>query len=341
MTDTSPTLTDADRAAITTARALAMDAVQNAGSGHPGTAMALAPLAHLLFQRHIRHDPAQPDWEGRDRFVLSCGHVSILLYTQLHLTGYDVTLDDLKQFRSLGSRTPGHPEYGQTAGVETTTGPLGQGLATAVGMAMGFARQRGVYDADAAPGQSPFDRNVWVVCSDGDLQEGLSYEAAALAGHHKLGQLVVVFDDNRIQIEGSTELAAGEDMAARFESQGWGVRSVGLSADGDIDTAALEGALAAAKAETDRPSLVILRSTIGWPAPHASNTAGSHGAPLGADEVAATKVILGIDPATSFVVSEEVYAHTRQALERGQELRKNWEVRAGHWSEHAPEQAAA
>jgi len=217
-----------DHRAVVAARLLAADAVERARSGHPGTAIALAPVATLLFQKHLRHDPTRPDWAGRDRFVLSCGHASILLYTQLFLTGYDVTLDDLKEFRTLGSRTPGHPEYGHTAGVETTTGPLGQGLATAVGMAMGFAHERATFDADAAQGQSPFDRRVWVLASDGDLQEGLSYEAGALAGRFGLDNLTVIYDDNDIQIEGGTALTSVEDAAARFGAQGWHVDRVEL-----------------------------------------------------------------------------------------------------------------
>lgn len=333
------TSVDLDRAAVTTARTLAIDAVEAAGSGHPGTALALAPAAHLIFQRHLRHDPTMPLWSGRDRFVLSCGHASILLYTQLFLTGYDVTLEDLKAFRRLGSRTPGHPELGHTDGVEMTTGPLGQGLATAVGMAMALRRERDTYDPDAAPGRSPFDRTVWVLASDGDLQEGLSYEAGALAGHHRLGNLVVVFDDNRIQIEGGTDLSTSEDTAARFRAQGWTVDHVDLAPDGDIDVESLDRALTRATTNRERPSLIMLRSQIAWPAPNAVNTAASHGAPLGPREAAATKEVLGVDP-TAFTVPDEVLDHTRKAVHRGTGLRADWERAVAAWEHSHPEAAA-
>ncbi|MFD5316200.1 transketolase [Streptomyces sp. NPDC127098] len=334
---TEPALGPTDRQAVAVARALAMDAVEAAGSGHPGTAMALAPVAHLLFQRHLRHDPADPDWEGRDRFVLSCGHASILLYTQLHLTGYDLDLDELRRFRRLDSRTPGHPEYRHTAGVEMTTGPLGQGVATAVGMAMALRR-----DAARLAGAAPeaTDRTVWVLASDGDLQEGVSYEAGALAGRHRLDNLVVVWDDNRIQIEGSTDLATREDTAARFAAQGWAVRQVGLAEDGDVDSDALDAALTAARAERGRPTLVVLRSRIAWPAPHAVDTPAAHGAPLGADEVAATKRRLGVALAP-FTVPPEVRAHTRRARERGAALHRAWDEALDAWRAAHPERAAA
>lgn len=294
--DSPAPLSAADRRAIATARGLALDAVERAGSGHPGTALALMPAAHLLFQRHLRHDPADPSWEGRDRFVLSCGHVSAMLYTQLHLTGYGPTLDDLRAFRSLGSLTPGHPEYGHTPGVEMTTGPLGQGLATAVGMAMALKRDEARQAPEGADAPPLPRRTVWVLCSDGDLQEGISSEAGALAGRHRLDNLVVLWDDNGIQIEGGTDLATHEDIGARFTAQGWTVRTVGLAADGDIDTTALDAALAAARAEENGPSLVVLKSRIAWPAPNAVDTPASHGAPLGSQETALTKSALGLDP---------------------------------------------
>nr|WP_228447629.1 transketolase [Streptomyces paludis] len=337
------------------ARALAMDAVESAGSGHPGTALALAPVAHLLFQRHIRHDPADAAWEGRDRFVLSCGHASILQYTQLYFTGYGLDLDDLRSFRQLGSLTPGHPELGHTTGVEMTTGPLGQGVATAVGMAMALKRDEGRFTGDsggsgsgsgsgsgdnAGDGTGIPARTVWVLCSDGDLQEGISYEAGALAGRHRLDNLVVVWDDNSIQIEGSTDLTTREDTAARFAAQGWYVQTVGLGADGDIDTDALDGALSTAHATEGRPSLIVLKSQIAWPAPHAVNTPAAHGAPLGAAEVAATKALLGV-AAEPFTVPADVLEHTRAALGRGAELHRAWDKALAEWSAAHPERAAA
>lgn len=325
----SPVVDDLDARGVAVARALAMDAVEAAGSGHPGTAMALAPVAHALFQRHLRHDPNDPAWPGRDRFVLSCGHASILLYTQLVLTGYDLPLDELTRFRRLGSRTPGHPELGHTPGVEMTTGPLAQGVATAVGMALALRRERDLFDPDAPAGTSPFDRTVWVLASDGDLQEGLSYEAAAIAGHHRLDNLVVVFDDNRIQIDGSTGLASSEDVVGRFEAQGWDVQVVALAPSGDVDVAALDRALDRAHHRTRCPQLVVLRSQIAFPAPHAVNTAASHGAPLGADEVAATRPLLGAgDP---FTIPADVLAHTRDAARRGAELHHAWDERLAAW----------
>ncbi len=319
-----------DHPVVVAARLLAADAVERAKSGHPGTAIALAPVAALLFHKHLRHDPAAPTWRGRDRFVLSCGHASILLYTQLHLAGYDVTMDDLAQFRTLGSRTPGHPEYGHTAGVETTTGPLGQGLATAVGMAMAFAHERAVFDADAAPHESVFDRRVWVLASDGDLQEGISAEAAALAGRHALENLTVVFDDNDIQIEGDTTLTSSEDTAGRFRAHGWDVQRVELARDGDVDVEALDAALGAAP--QGKPRLIILKSQIAFPAPHAMNTAGSHGAPLGADEVAHLRAALGVD--TEPFTTDAVVADARDGLvRRGAAAHREWDERFAAWSE--------
>ncbi|OIH99560.1 MULTISPECIES: transketolase [unclassified Curtobacterium] len=329
--------TDVGRNAIDTARMLAIDAVEAAGSGHPGTAAALAPVAHLLFQEHIRHDPASPEWPGRDRFVLSCGHASILLYTQLFLTGYGLTVDDLRAFRSAGSRTPGHPEFGHTPGVETTTGPLGQGLATAVGMAMALKRDRARLDPDSPAGTSPFDQRVWVLASDGDLQEGISYEAGALAGRHGLGNLTVVYDDNDIQIEGSTTLTSSEDTGARFAAQGWRVDHVATTPDGDVDLATLHRVLSGER--DDRPHLVVLASQIAWPAPNATGTAASHGAPLGAAETAATRAALGIDR-EPFDVPAEVLAHTRRAVDRGEALRAAWDTAFAAWTDAHPQAAS-
>lgn len=329
-----------DERAIAVARALAVDAVEAAGSGHPGTALALAPVAHLLYQRHIRHDPADAAWEGRDRFVLSCGHASILQYTQLYLTGYGLQLDDLRRFRQLDSLTPGHPEYGHTAGVETTTGPLGQGVATAVGMAMALKRDEGRLAGTGPAADGVPARTVWVLCSDGDLQEGISYEAGALAGRHRLDNLVVIWDDNSIQIEGTTDLTTREDIPARFAAQGWFVQTVGLAADGDVDADALDAALSTARAHTGRPSLIALKSQIAFPAPNAVNTAASHGAPLGAAEAAAVKAELGIAD-EPFTVPAEVLQHTRRALLRGAELHRAWDAALAAWEAANPERAAA
>lgn len=330
----SPSLSSLADRAVVTARLLAVDSVEKAKSGHPGAALSLAPVVDLLFQKHIRHDPTDPSWSGRDRFVLSCGHASMLLYTQLYLTGYDLTLDDLKAFRTLHSRTPGHPEYGDTPGVDATTGPLGQGITMAVGMAMAFAHQRAVYDADAPAGESPFDRRVWVLASDGDLQEGISYEAGALAGRHQLSNLTVIYDDNDIQIEGSTSLTTSEDAAARFAAQGWRVSRVGRGADGDIDVATLDAVLSAPGDE--RPHLVVLKSQIAWPAPNARGTAASHGAPLGSSEVEGVRAQLG-DFSAPFDVDPEVLAYTRRAVDRGHELHTAWDAQSAAWGAAHPE----
>jgi transketolase len=300
-----------DAAAVVAARLLAADAVEAAGNGHPGTAMSLAPVAHLLFQRYLTHDPSDPAWIGRDRFVLSCGHSSLTLYIQLFLTGYGLELDDLKQFRTWGSLTPGHPEFGHTAGVETTTGPLGQGVANAVGMAMAARREAGLLDPEAAPGSSVFDHRVFVLASDGDLQEGVSAEASSFAGHQALGNLVLIYDANRISIEGDTDLSFTEDVAARYAAYGWHVQEVDLASNGDVDLVALSVSLDAAVVETGRPSLIVLRSVIAWPAPHAQGTSASHGAKLGADEVAATKEALGADPAATFAIDGRCEASVR------------------------------
>ncbi|WP_228993126.1 transketolase [Streptomyces sp. DH8] len=333
--------TDVDQRAVDTARVLAADAVQKVGNGHPGTAMSLAPAAYTLFQKVMRHDPADAEWTGRDRFVLSAGHSSLTLYIQLYLAGYGLELDDLKAFRTWGSKTPGHPEYGHTTGVETTTGPLGQGVANAVGMAMAARYERGLFDPDTAPGASPFDHMVWVVAGDGCLQEGISAEASSLAGHQKLGNLVLLWDDNHISIEGDTETAVSEDTLKRYEAYGWHVQRVDQLPNGDLDPAGLYAALQAAKAETERPSFIAARSIIAWPAPNAQNTEAAHGSALGDDEVAATKRVLGFDPEQTFEVSDEVIGHTRQALDRGREARAEWDKAFAAWRTANPERAAS
>ncbi|MEU7563829.1 transketolase [Streptomyces eurythermus] len=331
--------TDLDRRAVDTARLLAADAVQKVGNGHPGTAMSLAPAAYTIFQKVMRHDPADPEWTGRDRFVLSPGHTSLTLYTQLFLAGYELELDDLKAFRTHGSKTPGHPEYGHTAGVETTTGPLGQGVANAVGMAMAARYERGLFDPDAPAGTSPFDHTIWAIVSDGDLQEGVSAEASSLAGHQKLGNLVFLYDDNHISIEGDTATAFSEDVLKRYEAYGWHTQRIEPTAEGDIDAPALYRALKAAQAETGRPSIIAMRTIIAWPAPNARNTEASHGSALGEEEIAATKRLLGFDPEQTFEVSDEVLTHTRRALDRGAEAHAAWDKRIAEWRAAQPERA--
>jgi transketolase len=332
--------TDLDRRAVDTVRVLAADSVQKVGNGHPGTAMSLAPAAYLIFQRYLRHDPADPSWLGRDRFVLSPGHSSLTLYIQLFLSGYGLALSDLQSFRTWGSLTPGHPEHGHTAGVETTTGPLGQGLATAVGMAMGARYERGLLDPDASAGASPFDHTVWVIASDGDLEEGVTSEASSLAGTQRLGNLNVVWDDNRISIEDDTAVAFSEDVVARYAAYGWHVQSVDVLPDGDVDVAGLAAALDAARAETGRPSFIRLRTVIGWPAPTLRNTFKAHGSALGDAEVRATKELLGFDPEKTFEVADDVLAHAREVKARGADLRAAWDVRYAAWREAQPERAA-
>ncbi|NUP15294.1 MAG: transketolase [Streptomyces sp.] len=331
--------TELDRRAVDTARLLAADAVQKVGNGHPGTAMSLAPAAYTLFQKVMRHDPADPEWTGRDRFVLSPGHTSLTLYTQLFLAGYELELDDLKAFRTHGSKTPGHPEYGHTAGVETTTGPLGQGVANAVGMAMAARYERGLFDPEAPQGESPFDHTIWAIVSDGDLEEGVSAEASSLAGHQKLGNLVFLYDDNHISIEGDTATAFSEDVLKRYEAYGWHVQRIEPALGGDIDVAELYGALRAAQAETERPSIIAMRTIIAWPAPNAQNTEASHGSALGAEEIAATKRVLGFDPERSFEVAGEVLAHSRRALDRGAEAHAAWDKQLGTWRTANPGRA--
>ncbi|MBF6414445.1 transketolase [Nocardia cyriacigeorgica] len=325
--------TDLDTKAVDTIRVLAADAVQNAGNGHPGTAMSLAPLAYVLYQRVMRHDPTDPSWVGRDRFVLSCGHSSLTQYIQLYLAGFGLELDDLKNLRKWGSLTPGHPEFRHTDGVEITTGPLGQGLASAVGMAMAARRERGLFDPDAAPGASPFDHYIYVIASDGDLEEGVTSEASSLAGTQQLGNLVVIYDDNKISIEDDTTIAFTEDVAARYAAYGWHVQTV----EGGEDVVAIEAALEAAKAETGKPSIIVLRTVIGYPAPTKMNTGASHGAALGGDEVAATKKILGFDPEQSFQVDDAVIAHTRKAIERGRQAHEQWQRSFDAWAQANPE----
>ena len=326
-----------DDKAVKVARALAMDAVQKVGNGHPGTAMSLAPVAYTLFQRFLRHDPSDPNWIGRDRFILSCGHSSLTLYIQLLFSGYGLTIEDLKAFRTWGSQTPGHPEYGHTAGVETTTGPLGQGVANAVGMAMAARYERGLLDPNAAPGTSPFDHNIWVICSDGDLQEGVSAEASSLAGTQELGALKVIYDDNRISIEGDTHYAFTEDVSARYRSYGWNVIEVSAKSDGDVDRESLERAMSAAISEVEKPTLIRLKSVIAWPAPKARNTAKSHGSALGSDEVAATKAELGL-PNEDFYFPKDVEEHVRKVAIRNKDLRRKWEETFKSWKLKFPEQ---
>jgi len=330
---------DLDDKAVAIARGIAMDAVQKVGNGHPGTAMSLAPVAYALFQRFLRHDPKDPNWIGRDRFILSCGHSSLTLYIQLLFSGYGLTLDDLKSFRTWGSLTPGHPEYGHTLGVETTTGPLGQGVANAVGMAMAARYERGLLDPDATKGESVFDHNIWVICSDGDLQEGVSAEASSLAGVQELGNLKVIYDDNRISIEGDTHYAFTEDVSMRYRSYGWHVIEVSAKADGDVDRVAIEAAMGEALLITDKPTLIRLRTVIAWPAPKARNTAKSHGSALGADEVAATKIELNL-PAQDFYFPEEVEKHVRRVQERSAELKSNWQADFSKWQSTNPQRAA-
>ena len=331
--------TATDARAVDLIRVLAMDSVQKAGSGHPGTAMSLAPAAYLLYQRLLRHDPADPNWPGRDRFVLSCGHSSLTLYIQLYLSGYGLTLDDLKGYRTWGSITPGHPEHRLTPGVETTTGPLGQGLGNAVGMAMGARREHGLLDPDAALGASLFDHYVYCFVSDGDIEEGISHEASSLAGHQKLGNLIVLYDDNTISIEDDTNIAKSEDVCARYEAYGWHVQRLTWRApDGGYheDVEALYRAFLAAREHTEAPSLIALRTIIGWPAPHKQNTGAAHGSALGVDEVRATKEVLHFDPDVDFPAEDEALARARQVAERGKTARAEWEGDFAEWAAADP-----
>jgi transketolase len=333
-----PAWQELDEKAVAVARALAMDAVQKVGNGHPGTAMSLAPVAYTLFQRFLRHDPKDPNWLGRDRFVLSCGHSSLTLYIQLLFSGYGLTLDDLKSFRTWGSQTPGHPEYGHTPGVETTTGPLGQGIANAVGLAMAARFKRGLLDPKEEIGESPFDHNIWVICSDGDIQEGVSAEASSLAGTQQLGSLKVIYDDNRISIDGDTHNAFTEDVSGRYRAYGWNVLEVAALNDGNVDRDSLEKAMAIACEEHKRPTLIRLKSVIAWPAPNAKNTAKSHGSALGDEEVIATKKALGL-PDQKFYYPNEVHNHVQNVMKRNSEYRKIWESKFESWREANPDKS--
>lgn len=339
MTETLTPWTELDDRAVAYARALAMDAVQKVGNGHPGTAMALAPVAYTLFQRHLVHDPQDPKWLGRDRFILSCGHSSLTLYTQLFYSGYGVEMKDLQEFRTWGSLTPGHPEYGHTAGVETTTGPLGQGVANGVGMAMAARYERGLLDPDAPTGKSIFDHQIWVICSDGDLEEGVSAEASSLAGTQALGALNIIYDDNRISIEGDTHVAFTEDVSARYRAYGWDVIDVPALPDGNVDLPALEKAMIAAKSIQTKPTLIRMKSVIAWPAPHAQGTAKSHGSALGDSEIAETKKALGLDPEEKFAMPREVLDHARAVKTRGAAAHALWSEKFKQWESSNPEGA--
>lgn len=326
-----------DDQAVVVSRALAMDAVQKVGNGHPGTAMALAPVAYTLFQRILKHDPSKPNWLGRDRFVLSAGHSSLTLYIQLFLSGYGLELSDLQSFRTAGAKTPGHPEFGHTAGVEITTGPLGSGISSAVGMAMAARYEKGLLDPESKT--SLFEHDIWVIASDGDLQEGISSEACSLAGTQELGNLKVIYDDNRISIEGDTHVAFTEDVSLRFKAYGWNVIEVAALPNGDVNQIALENAMLKVQSEKSKPSLIRLKTVIAWPAPKAQGTAESHGSALGADEIAATKIALGLDPDKSFDVPDSVLKHSRKVLERGAALKTQWDNELATWTKSNPEKS--
>ena len=326
-----------DDQAVVVSRALAMDAVQKVGNGHPGTAMALAPVAYTLFQRILKHDPSNPNWLGRDRFILSAGHSSLTLYIQLFLSGYGLELSDLQSFRTAGAKTPGHPEFGHTAGVEITTGPLGSGISSAVGMAMAARYEKGLLDPENKT--SLFEHDIWVIASDGDLQEGISSEACSLAGTQELGNLKVIYDDNRISIEGDTHVAFTEDVSLRFKAYGWNVIEVAALPNGDVDQVALENAMLKVQNEKSKPSLIRLKTVIAWPAPKAQGTAESHGSALGAEEIAATKIALGLDPDKSFDVPDPVLKHSRKVLERGAALKAQWDNELATWAKSNPEKS--
>ncbi|QIG40817.1 transketolase [Microbacterium sp. 4R-513] len=331
-----------DKRAVDTARVLAADAVEKVGNGHPGTAMSLAPAAYLLYQRVLNHDPADVHWPGRDRFILSAGHSSLTQYVQLYLGGFGLELDDLKSLRTWGSLTPGHPEYGHTDGVEITTGPLGQGLASSVGFAYAARYERGLFDPEAPAGESPFDHFVYVIASDGDLQEGITSEASSLAGHQELGNLVAIYDSNQISIEDDTDVAFTEDVAKRYESYGWHVQTVDWKSTGEYveDVPELFDAIEAAKGETSKPSIIILKTIIGWPSPGKQNTGKIHGSALGADELRATKEVLGWNPDETFEVPAEVLEHTRSLRERGEEAKAAWQQKFDAWAAANPERKA-
>ncbi|MCW4459485.1 transketolase [Microbacterium sp. MPKO10] len=331
-----------DNKAVDTARVLAADAVEKVGNGHPGTAMSLAPAAYLLFQKVMRRDPSDDAWLGRDRFILSAGHSSLTQYIQLYFAGDGLELDDLKALRTWGSLTPGHPEYGHTKGVEITTGPLGQGLSSAVGFAYASRYERGLFDPDAAEGTSPFDHHVYVIASDGDLQEGITSEASSLAGHQQLGNLIAIYDSNQISIEDDTDIAFTEDVAARYEAYGWQVLTVDWKKSGEYveDVSELNDAIEAAQAETGKPTLIVLKTIIGWPAPNKKDTGAIHGAKLGGEELAGLKDVLGFDPDKTFDVSDEVIEHTRGARERGAQQRAEWQSAFDAWAAANPERKA-
>ncbi|PPF70908.1 transketolase [Clavibacter michiganensis] len=328
-----------DSKAVDTARILAADAVEKVGNGHPGTAMSLAPAAYLLFQKVMRRDPSDSTWIGRDRFILSVGHSSLTQYTQFFLGGYGLEIEDLQALRTWDSKTPGHPEYGHTDGVEITTGPLGQGLASSVGFAYAARFERGLFDPEAPVGESPFDHFVYVIAGDGDMQEGITSEASSLAGHQELGNLIAIYDSNQISIEDDTDIAFTEDVAARYESYGWHVQHVDWKRSGEYveDVQELFDAVEAAKAETRKPSLIILKTIIGWPSPKKQNSGKIHGSALGAEELAAVKEIVGFDPEKSFEVPDGVLEHTRQAVERGQDQHREWDEKLAAWAEANPE----
>jgi len=328
--------TKIDSTAVDTIRVLAADAVQKVGNGHPGTAMSLAPLAYTLFQRVLRHDPSDTTWLGRDRFVLSAGHSSLTLYIQLYLGGFGLELSDIEAYRTWESKTPGHPEFRHTRGVEVTTGPLGQGLASAVGMAMASRYERGLFDPDAAPGTSPFDHYIYVIASDGDIEEGVTSEASSLAAVQQLGNLIVFYDHNQISIEDDTNIALCEDTAARYRAYGWHVQEV----EGGENVIGIEEAIANAKAAADRPSFISLRTIIGYPAPNLMNTGKAHGAALGEDEVAAVKKVLGFDPDKKFQVRKGVLAHTRKLVARGKKAHERWQPEFEAWAQREPERKA-
>ncbi len=338
----SSVFSERDRRAVDTARLLAADAVEKVGNGHPGTAMSLAPIAYLLYQKVMRHDPTNPTWLGRDRFILSAGHSSLTQYVQLFLGGFGLELDDLKALRTWGSKTPGHPEYGHTEGVEITTGPLGQGLASATGFAYAQRFERGLFDPEAADGESPFDHYTYVIASDGDLQEGVTSEAASLAGHQKLGRLIVLYDANKISIEDDTDIAFTEDVKARYAAYGWHVQEVdfGTPENYNEDVDAVMAAITAAQGETDKPSLIVVKTVIGWPSPHKMNTGKIHGSAIGAEEISETKSLLGFDPDDTFIVEDDVLAHTRELSARAASEKASWQERFDAWAQAQPERKA-
>lgn len=331
-----------DSKAVDTARILAADAVEKVGNGHPGTAMSLAPAAYLLFQKVMRRDPSDNEWIGRDRFILSAGHSSLTQYVQLYFGGYGLELDDLKALRTWGSKTPGHPEYGHTDGVEITTGPLGQGLASAVGFAYASRFERSLFDPETPAGKSPFDHFIYAIAGDGDLQEGVTSEASSLAGHQELGNLIAIYDSNQISIEDDTNISFTEDVEARYTSYNWHVQVVDWKKTGEYveDIQALNDAIEAAKGVTDKPSLIILKTIIGWPSPKKQNSGKIHGSALGAEELAGVKQVLGFDPEKTFDVDPEVLAHTRKAIERGKAQHAEWQIELDAWAAANPDKKA-